>query len=67
METKTTKTKEVKMINFVKKNTVDILCNQIKESIKQQFINKNISEAELKKVLELIKDTERLKSVLPLL
>lgn len=65
--TKTTMKKESKMIDFVKKNTVDNTCKEIAEQIKEQYKKNNISETEIKKVLELIKDTERLKSVLPYL
>lgn len=59
--------KEAKMIDFVKKNTVDNTCNEIAAQIKEQYKKNNISETEIKKVLDLIKDTERLKSVLPYL
>lgn len=55
------------MIDFVKKNTVDNTCKEIAAQIKEQYKKNNISEIEIKKVLDLIKDTERLKSVLPYL
>lgn len=65
--TKTTMKKEAKMIDFVKKNTVDNTCKEIAAQIKEQYKKNNISEIEIKKVLDLIKNTERLKSVLPYL
>ena len=55
------------MIDFIKKSNTDTTCNEIINALKKQHKNKVVNDEDLKKVLKLILNTERLKSLLPYL
>ncbi len=50
--------------NFLKRYAHDNLLNELNTAIKMQFESGNVTESEIKKFIELIKNTQKLKTAL---